>query len=85
MPTESCQTAERVVNADGSIDFTEELRDSEINDLMQRREEHTTFYVSGEVDIIEQKLFGPSLDILICRNIKHYLDGKKPEVTIIQA
>ena len=45
---------------------------------MQKRVDTYTYYATGEIDTINQKVYGIDMKILKEQNIKHYRDGSQP-------
>jgi len=80
---EDIETSVRVEkDAKGNIiEWAEETMDSK-GSLVSRRVDTYSFYDSGEINNITQQVFddkGPVSE----QQVKHFVDGKKPVVTII--
>lgn len=58
-----------------------ETRYKDTGDLISKREEATSYYPSGEINIIIQKWFDAEGKLLKMRTIKHFKDGRQPKVT----
>lgn len=63
--------------------WTEVTKDSD-GTRTQKRVDEYSYYETGEIDTIIQTVYGP-IDSLISeeREIKHFQDGRGPEVSII--
>ena len=63
------------------IKWTEESRDLD-NNLVGKRTDEYTYYPTGETDVITQKKYDSQNKLIPGseKKIKHYLDGRQPEV-----
>jgi len=64
--------------------WTEETRDADNILVSKRVDEYTYFDKSGDVDIIVQKVYDGDELLLSEQQIKHFEDGKQPEVELTQ-
>ena len=52
--------------------------------ITQRRMDTYSYYSTGEVNVINQKVFDGQGKILIHQNIRHFKDGRQPTVEKIK-
>lgn len=73
-------------DAKGRIKTWTEVRKDTDGNRISKRVDSYTYYPTGEIDTIIQKVYG-SIDSLISKEnkIKHCLDGRQPSITIIQS
>ena len=60
--------------------WTEEQRDLD-GVLVGRRIDAYAYYVTGEVDTIVQSVYDGAEVLVSRKTVKHFLDGRQPEVT----
>uniref|UniRef100_A0A6M3LS98 Uncharacterized protein n=1 Tax=viral metagenome TaxID=1070528 RepID=A0A6M3LS98_9ZZZZ len=63
--------------------WTEITKDIDGNQI-QKRIDTYTYYQTGEIDTINQKVYGADDTIVKEQNVKHYMDGKQPMVTKVE-
>lgn len=71
----------KVMGKHGRIEQIYELRYVDTGELISKRTETTTYYPSGEINMVTQKRFDKEGKFLGGRNIKHYKDGRQPTIT----
>ena len=59
--------------------WTEVTRDSDSNQV-QKRVDSYSYYATGEINIINQKVFDGTNELLSDKDIKHYKDSNQPTV-----
>ena len=68
----------------GTIFFSTITRDPETGEQIQRCENRSTYYSTGDLDIISQKEFDAANNLVLHQEIKHYTDGRQPTVNVIK-
>lgn len=58
------------------------LRDKDTGELLKKKIELTSYYDTGEINMIRQKWFDGEGNLLKERIIKHFRDGRQPKVII---
>lgn len=75
---------EEIVNVEkgkhGRTSQIYELKNKDTGELISKREEMTSYYKTGEINIIKQKWFDGEGNLLKERAIKHFRDGRQPIV-----
>lgn len=56
------------------------LRDKDTGELLKKRVEVTSYYDTGEVNVIGQRWFDGEGNLLKERKIKHFRDGRQPVI-----
>lgn len=76
--TEETSTVEK--GKHGRIHQIYETRYRDTEELISKREEATSYYPTGEINIIIQKWFNAEGKLLKMRTIKYFIDGRQPKV-----
>jgi len=77
------ETEEIITKAMGEHGRTEqvyELRYVDTGELISKRIETTTYYPTGEINMVTQKRFDKNDKLISERDIKYYKDGKQPKI-----
>lgn len=61
-----------------------ETKYKDTGELIRKREETTTYYKTGELNLIKQKRFDADGKLLKQKNVKFFKDMKQPEVEDIE-
>lgn len=60
------------------------LRDKDTGELLKRKVELTSYYDTGEINVIRQRWFDGEGNLLRERIIKHFRDGRQPVVKEVE-
>jgi len=78
------ETEEIITKASGKNGRTSqvyELRYVDTGELISKRTESTTYYGTGEINMVTQKRFDKNSKLVNERKIKYYKDGRQPKTT----
>ena len=59
-------------------------KDKVTGELISKREEKTSYYDTGEINVCIQKRFDGKGNLVSERSIKHFRDGRQPEIEVVK-
>ena len=81
---ETEETTQVTKGKNGRTFQTYETRYVDTEELIGKREEKPNYYKTGELNLIIQKRFDATGKLLKQKNVKHFKDGRQPEVEEVE-